>query len=255
MTTEELLALVEKMKEVIDILNTPAGYEEASDTNPVDFTQRIVNSDFETGDLTGWTYNRGLDTKAADNSDGTYTVDIAEGYVFNTWSNAAVEGDALYIEQNLGKMPVGTYELKAIIASHKGHTINLWANDEATSFTMEGEKGTGFEASMIFKLEAPATNGAARKAPATADLTIKLSSAKPQEGEEATFAGETFFKADNIQLIYYGTDSAKEPTATEIEGIGTVEIANGAIFNIAGQRVNGSYKGLIIKNGKKYLVK
>ena len=30
---------------------------------------------------------------------------------------------------------------------------------------------------------------------------------------------------------------------------------NGEMFNVAGQRVNGSAKGLVIKNGKKFIVK
>lgn len=47
-------------------------------------------------------------------------------------------------------------------------------------------------------------------------------------------------------------------SAGEITGIAAVEAAkaeNGAIYNMAGQRVNGSYKGIVIKNGMKVLVK
>lgn len=44
-----------------------------------------------------------------------------------------------------------------------------------------------------------------------------------------------------------------------ITGIGQVEVEkateNGAIYNLAGQRVDASYKGVIIKNGKKYVNK
>lgn len=42
-------------------------------------------------------------------------------------------------------------------------------------------------------------------------------------------------------------------------GIGQVEVEkateNGAIYNLAGQRVDASYKGVVIKNGKKYVNK
>jgi len=42
-------------------------------------------------------------------------------------------------------------------------------------------------------------------------------------------------------------------------GVETVKVAdktnNGAIYNLSGQRVNNSYKGLVIKNGQKYVVK
>ena len=43
--------------------------------------------------------------------------------------------------------------------------------------------------------------------------------------------------------------------ATAIKNV-TVEAAeNAAIYNVAGQRVNATYKGIVIKNGKKYLNK
>lgn len=41
----------------------------------------------------------------------------------------------------------------------------------------------------------------------------------------------------------------------EVTGIGNIaveNISNGALFNVAGQRVDANYKGVIIKNGKKY---
>ena len=43
--------------------------------------------------------------------------------------------------------------------------------------------------------------------------------------------------------------------ATGIANIEAAKAENGAMFNMAGQRVNGSYKGIVIKNGKKVLVK
>jgi hypothetical protein len=42
-------------------------------------------------------------------------------------------------------------------------------------------------------------------------------------------------------------------------GVETVKVAdktnNGAIYNLSGQRVNNSFKGLVIKSGKKFVVK
>jgi len=43
--------------------------------------------------------------------------------------------------------------------------------------------------------------------------------------------------------------------ATSINTVKDDIIANGAMFNLAGQRVAEGYKGLVIKNGKKYVVK
>lgn len=48
------------------------------------------------------------------------------------------------------------------------------------------------------------------------------------------------------------------PTFKTTDGIYNVNaetVANGAIYNIAGQKVGENYKGIVIKNGKKYLVK
>ena len=60
----------------------------------------------------------------------------------------------------------------------------------------------------------------------------------------------------NIKGIYIGSEAdynaAKEASA--IQGVKAVK-ADGAIYNIAGQKVNASYKGLVIKNGKKYIQK
>lgn len=45
------------------------------------------------------------------------------------------------------------------------------------------------------------------------------------------------------------------PVAADPSGIATVknEVAKSAIFNLAGQKVNGNFKGIIVKNGKKIL--
>ena len=43
--------------------------------------------------------------------------------------------------------------------------------------------------------------------------------------------------------------------ATGIQEIPVKVINNGAIYNLAGQKVNESYKGIVIKNGKKYIQK
>ena len=34
-----------------------------------------------------------------------------------------------------------------------------------------------------------------------------------------------------------------------------VEASNAAIYNLAGQRVNKAYKGIVVKEGKKYIAK
>jgi hypothetical protein len=43
--------------------------------------------------------------------------------------------------------------------------------------------------------------------------------------------------------------------STGINTVKTVRIADGAIYNLAGQKVSESYKGVVIKNGRKYVQK
>ena len=43
--------------------------------------------------------------------------------------------------------------------------------------------------------------------------------------------------------------------ATAIAGIAVAGAENGAVYSISGQKVNAAYKGIVIKNGKKYLQK
>ena len=55
---------------------------------------------------------------------------------------------------------------------------------------------------------------------------------------------------DNFELEYYGPASEDG-----IETIQTVKVLNGAVYNLAGQKVDANYKGVVIKNGKKMLQK
>ena len=53
----------------------------------------------------------------------------------------------------------------------------------------------------------------------------------------------------------YITKEAAQGAATGIESVQTQQLQNGAIYNLAGQKVGNDYKGIVIKNGKKYLMK
>ena len=52
--------------------------------------------------------------------------------------------------------------------------------------------------------------------------------------------------------------SSIEITPVETSGISTIaaeNTSNSAIYNLAGQKVSNDFKGLVIKNGKKFVVK
>ena len=73
---------------------------------------------------------------------------------------------------------------------------------------------------------------------------------------KVTANGDVILKTTKSVNIWAITINAELPV---ISGIQTVEAAeaanNGAIYNLAGQKVSESYKGVVIKNGKKMVTK
>ena len=86
------------------------------------------------------------------------------------------------------------------------------------------------------------TNAGATKAFIDLDPALKnaVKQAALQPAEDCTLT---------ITKIYLSTGS------TGIENVKVVNVNNGAIYNLAGQKVGADYKGLVIKNGKKLVVK
>ncbi|MDE5551010.1 MAG: hypothetical protein K2I99_06645, partial [Bacteroidaceae bacterium] len=229
LTVAELEAVIEKASSLMGELKVPANYAEANDENPVDMTQVITNPSFEDG-LNGWTYYQGSDTRSADNSNGTYTIDNADGaYIFNTW-NSSAPADGYYVSQVVKSLPAGTYELQAILASDNNNIIDLTANGEGMPFVMGPAKQNGNICNIIFKLEEKG------------DVTIKASSM-------------SWFKADDFRLTYYGNESDKEVTGIEETEIANTANGNAPMYNLAGQQVGKDYKGIVIVNGKKLYIK
>ena len=62
---------------------------------------------------------------------------------------------------------------------------------------------------------------------------------------------------DYFHLLYYGNQEIPTEETTAIKEVAekTAATQSGAIYNLAGQRVGEDYKGIVIKNGKKVLVK
>ncbi|MBR2777244.1 MAG: hypothetical protein IKD75_09115 [Prevotella sp.] len=76
-------------------------------------------------------------------------------------------------------------------------------------------------------------------------------------GSKITAAAFAFSKADDLVVATEdGVEIYKGGGETAIQSAKVVKVAaNGAIYNLAGQKVNASYKGVVIKDGKKYLQK
>lgn len=63
--------------------------------------------------------------------------------------------------------------------------------------------------------------------------------------QNGDFLGTTIVKS--VKVIDLST--------TGIEAVKANQLVNGAIFNLAGQKVNANYKGVVIQNGKKFIQK
>jgi hypothetical protein len=69
---------------------------------------------------------------------------------------------------------------------------------------------------------------------------------------------ENLIDAEGTKNFYVKEGAGTDPYEFGTSGISTIVVntnANNAIYNIAGQRVNNSFKGIVVKNGNKYVVK
>ncbi len=167
-----------------------------------DYTFNIVNPSFETGNTDGWTTSSGGDTGAKLNSNGTYTIEGADGeFVFNTWGT-----DNMRVEQTLKNIPTGLYTAKVIVASDQNNIISLTAGNVTTDITITTNKSI-------------ATEGVVETSYSSGDFLIGASSA-------------TWFKADHFRLYYHGFDV---PTAQN--GVATLKAEAEALV---GTPMNGT---------------
>ena len=57
-----------------------------------------------------------------------------------------------------------------------------------------------------------------------------------------------------VQIYDVKDSNSKETGIEDVKTVNTKKV-DGAIYNLAGQKVNASYKGIVIKNGKRYVLK
>lgn len=95
----------------------------------------------------------------------------------------------------------------------------------------------------------------------TADADAVKTCSGKTEGESvifkatATKGGTAKIKETKGGMRIYAISINQVPTGIQIIKAATKVIENNVIYNLAGQKVNESYKGIVIKNGKKYIQK
>lgn len=249
---EALEAFIDEVKAAAAALRIKPGYETASDSNPVDMTYMISNPSFEDENMSAWSWN----TKASDagrksigEAGTTYYIDNytagsanyielkgdeTEEYLFNIWNSGGAPEGGFFLKQTIQALPAGTYEVKAFFTANGkeqisgNHWICLSANENAGVYPIECLQTTAQPQSVIFQVASGE------------DVVIQANS-------------DNWFKADHFTLTYYGAQSKKEATAIEDIDAAAAPAKSKAIYNFAGQRVDASYKGFVIKNGRKYL--
>jgi len=79
------------------------------------------------------------------------------------------------------------------------------------------------------------------------------------EGKIATAEALDYLQKNGLRFQGLGFTltkvELKVPDPSGVNTINVVKADNGAIYNVAGQKVNAGYKGLVIKNGKKFVNK
>ncbi len=78
-------------------------------------------------------------------------------------------------------------------------------------------------------------------------ITAALDATGKSSVKQIALQGEADFTIKAFYLV--------KGTATAIKGVDAPNASNTALFNLAGQQVNKNYKGIVVKNGKKYLNK
>lgn len=194
--------------------------------------------------------------------------------------NAYGSGAEYKFYQTIENVPVGTYDV--FLGSRTASNTYTNDTDETIYEPYNAQDENGIWDKYIFAqvgdatpIMAPFAIGAwGTHATVIPNVTVEegqsltigyvehyVSGKATKNGEPLSFWDTNTF-ADDARLFFVaplaGYDYAKaaENLADGVEAIVKKDaVKTNAIYNLAGQRVNGDYKGIVIKNGKKVLVK
>ena len=172
--------------------------------------------------------------------------DNATGY--NDFDDAANEG--LTLNLNTSWMAGTAGDVATLVDTYKTHfTLLVDRKAVAASGTTVTTKGTFGGKLIPLRKDLGDGTDTQEATPLTDTKIAKF----VLNSDYATYQGRRCW-FDNLKAYKYASQ-AEGPIDTAIETVETVKANDGAIYNLAGQKVSKSFKGLIIKNGKKYFVK
>lgn len=198
---------------------------------------------------------------------GTYVEPQSKvyGYTGNTNSVTYGDGAVMTISGNSSK----NYGKGGANITVNGASYSSIKNSNGAQNTFTAP--TGMKIYRMTFYAVPNNDGDAPKFAEFNGATLNIEVTTVKDGAQATQTIMCVNGAETVTFTYGGKqvnfvvdvdyseasyDAQYDPsTSTGINNVNVAENANGAIFNLAGQKVANNYKGLVIKNGKKVVIK
>ena len=237
---------------------------------------KYVKTDEEAGVPDSWTINfpAGSNNQAFKcKTDLDWSVKAKDAIVYSVYVDQNAEGDVandgydgtIYIFPH--KVVQGEYRVKkgeAVIIKSKGEStvtaltfaeghfaqstaavptelhVNLTANASINTIISDAERASDRTRTLW---QGNIQNGVLGFAKPSSNTLAK--------GTYYVFSKKAYSSADRMRVVWVDEDDA-----TAIQAIqNKAKSSNNAIYNLRGEKVNAAYKGLVIKNGKKYIQK
>ena len=282
-TDAQVAAKIDEIKAAITDLKIPA--EKASDDNPIDYTQAIVNPSFDVqDDFTGWSgsgwgaggtkstlaerYQMNFDTyQDISVPEGTYMLSVngmhRSGWAADDYAAYLAQQEKLAEDPNYAD-PTLTAFLYAT-TSEGNYSVAL---PHASAGNVEGAYGVTSEDNVASGIYIPGTMLACdtyfhtpyydaegnEYYPYNVNVILKVGADKKlrigvkRNGPASDNPAGNWTIVDDFKLICYGTESTKTPSgdALDITGVQTETAQVAAIFNVNGTRVATLQKGINI---------
>ena len=136
-TAEELEAVAEAVETARQAYVANA---KPNRSHSLDYTFKIENASFESGELAPWTATSANDTGVKKNAEANYNVTNADGdYIFNTWGGTS-EKD---VQQTVTGLPAGVYSLTVLVATDANLKVAVTAGSVTDTMTVANDKTYG----------------------------------------------------------------------------------------------------------------
>ena len=235
---------------------------------------KYVKTDEEAGEVDSWTINfaSGSNNQAFKcQTEKDWSVKASDAIVYSVYVDQDGESAAtdatdgydgtIYIFPHM--VNHGLYKVKAgeavIIKSKSGSSVTATRYTASDEFKSTAAKKTELKVNLEANKSINALKTGINENRTLWQGNIQngvLGFAKPSsntlaKGTYYVFSKKAYSSADRMRVVWVDEDDA-----TAIQAIqNKAKSSNNAIYNLRGEKVNAAYKGLVIKNGKKYIQK